>query len=191
MLVHRGIYEAAKGIFQQFLPEILDHLSRHGERAKLQFTGHSLGGSLSLLVNLMLLTRKIVSPSALRPVVTFGSPSVFCGGQKILNDLGLDESHVQSVMMHRDIVPRAFSCNYPNHVALILKRLNGSFRTHPCLNKNVSFILSSSLLPIMTIEIHELGLGLLSHVLLLFGLIFDTSLLGSDSSPHSCLLRTV
>ncbi|KAK9056130.1 hypothetical protein SSX86_027219 [Deinandra increscens subsp. villosa] len=134
--VHRGIYEAAKGIYEQFMPHILEHLNRYGERAKLQFTGHSLGGSLSLLVNLMLLTRKVVKPSALRPVVTFGSPFVFCNGQKILDQLGLDENHVHCVMMHRDIVPRAFSCNYPNHVAQLLKRLCGTFRTHSCLNKN-------------------------------------------------------
>lgn len=122
------------------MPEIMDHLNRHGERAKLQFTGHSLGGSLSLLVSLMLLNRGIVKPSTLRPVVTFGSPFVFCGGQKLLNYLGLDENHVHCVMMHRDIVPRAFSCSYPNHVALVLKRLSGTFRSHPCLNKNVSVI---------------------------------------------------
>uniref|UniRef100_M0ZGH4 Triacylglycerol lipase n=1 Tax=Solanum tuberosum TaxID=4113 RepID=M0ZGH4_SOLTU len=138
VLVHRGIYEAAKGIYDQFMPEIMEHLQRFGNKAKFQFTGHSLGGSLSLLVNLMLLTRKVVKPSSLLPVVTFGSPFVFCGGQKVLNDLGLDENHVQSVMMHRDIVPRAFSCNYPNHVAQVLKRLNRTFRSHPCLNKNVS-----------------------------------------------------
>ncbi|KAK1420232.1 hypothetical protein QVD17_21660 [Tagetes erecta] len=134
--VHRGIYEAAKGIYDQFMPYILEHLNRYGERAKLQFTGHSLGGSLSLLVNLMLLTRKVVKSSALRPVVTFGSPFVFCNGQKILDQLGLDENHVHCVMMHRDIVPRAFSCNYPKHVAQLLKRLCGPFRSHPCLNRN-------------------------------------------------------
>ncbi|KAL0290799.1 UNVERIFIED_CONTAM: Phospholipase A1 PLIP1, chloroplastic [Sesamum calycinum] len=136
VLVHRGIYEAAKGIYDQFMPEIRQHLNRFGDRAKLQFTGHSLGGSLALLVNLMLLTRNEVKPSALLPVVTFGSPFVFCGGQKILEQLGLDENHVHCVMMHRDIVPRAFSCNYPNYVAQVLKRLNGTFRSHPCLNKN-------------------------------------------------------
>ncbi|XP_004494811.1 phospholipase A1 PLIP1, chloroplastic isoform X2 [Cicer arietinum] len=136
VIVHRGIYEAAKGIYEQFMPEILDHLKRHGDRAKLQFTGHSLGGSLSLLVHLMLLTRKVVSSSTLRPVVTFGSPFVFCGGQKLIDELGLDESHIHCVMMHRDIVPRAFSCNYPDHVAVLLKRLNRTFRSHPCLTKN-------------------------------------------------------
>ncbi|KAE8700990.1 hypothetical protein F3Y22_tig00110549pilonHSYRG00065 [Hibiscus syriacus] len=131
VLVHRGIYEAAKGLYEQFLPEIMDHLERHGDRAKLQFTGHSLGGSLSLLVSLMLLTKKVVKPSALRPVVTFGAPFVFCGGQKIFDELGLDDNHVHCVMMHRDIVPRSFSCKYPNHAAVVLKRLPGSLRTHP------------------------------------------------------------
>lgn len=120
------------------MPQIMEHLNRYGERAKLQFTGHSLGGSLSLLVNLMLLMRKVIKPSALRPVVTFGSPFVFCGGQKILDELGLDENHVHCVIMHRDIVPRAFSCNYPDRAAQLLKRLHGTFRSHPCLNKNVS-----------------------------------------------------
>ncbi|XP_042504086.1 phospholipase A1 PLIP1, chloroplastic [Macadamia integrifolia] len=134
--VHRGIYEAAKGIYKQFMPEILKHLKRYGERAKLRFTGHSLGGSLSLLVSLMLLARGVINPSFLLPVVTFGSPSIFCGGQRILDKLGLNESHVHSVIMHRDIVPRAFSCNYPTRAVQILKRLNGSFRSHPCLNKH-------------------------------------------------------
>ncbi|KAF3524706.1 hypothetical protein F2Q69_00049672 [Brassica cretica] len=63
----------------------------------------------------------------MKHVVTFGSPFVSCGGEKILEELGLDERHVHCVMMmHRDIVPRAFSCNYPDFVALILKLLNGS-----------------------------------------------------------------
>ncbi|KAG6695284.1 hypothetical protein I3842_09G089900 [Carya illinoinensis] len=126
VVVHRGIYEAVKGIYEQFMPEIVEHLNKYGEHAKLQFTGHSLGGSLSLLVSLMLLTRKVVNPSILRSVVTFGSPFVFCGGQNILDELGLDESHIHCMMMHRDIVPRAFSCNYPNHVA-------GSSPPHPLL----------------------------------------------------------
>lgn len=138
MLVHRGIYEAAKGIYNQFMPEIIDHLKKYGNHAKFQFTGHSLGGSLSLLVHLMLLKNGILKPSMLQPVVTFGSPFVFCGGHKILNELGLDENDIHCVIMHRDIVPRAFSCNYPNHVAALLKRLSGSFQTHSCLNKSVS-----------------------------------------------------
>ncbi|KAM1051454.1 hypothetical protein ACFX15_032389 [Malus domestica] len=135
--VHRGIYESAQAMYQQFMPEILEHLHRNGELAKLQFTGHCLGGSIGLLVHMMLLTRKVVKPSTLLPVVTFGSPFVFCGGHKLLDPLGLDATdHIHCVMMHRDVVPRAFSCKYPNHVATLLKHLNGSFQSHPCLIKN-------------------------------------------------------
>lgn len=134
VLVHRGIYEAAKGIYEQMLPEIYSHLYTHGEDARFRFTGHSLGGSLSVLVNLMLLIRGVVPMSLLLPVITFGSPCIMCGGDYLLKKLGLPTSHIQSVMMHRDIVPRAFSCHYHDHVAEILKRINANFRNHPCLD---------------------------------------------------------
>ncbi|KAI4340250.1 hypothetical protein MLD38_025109 [Melastoma candidum] len=132
--VHRGIYEAAKGIYEQMLPELWEHLKAKGNKATFRFTGHSLGGSLSLLINLMLLIRGEVPAACLLPVITFGAPSVMCGGDRLLNKLGLPKSHVQSVTMHRDIVPRAFSCHYPGHVAEILKAVNGKFRTHSCLD---------------------------------------------------------
>ncbi|CAL9178447.1 phospholipase A1 PLIP2, chloroplastic-like [Musa acuminata AAA Group] len=131
--VHRGIYEAAKGMYHQMLPEIRSHLKSHGQSATLRFTGHSLGGSLALLVNLMLLIRGEAPPSSLLPVITFGAPSIMCGGDNLLRKLGLPKYHVQAITMHRDIVPRAFSCNYPDHVAKILKAVNGNFRDHPCL----------------------------------------------------------
>ncbi|XP_057517155.1 phospholipase A1 PLIP2, chloroplastic-like [Amaranthus tricolor] len=134
VLVHRGIYEAAKGMYQQMLPEIHAYMKTHGSRAKFRFTGHSLGGSLSLIINLMLLMRGEVPYSSLLPVITFGSPNVMCGGDGLLRKLGLPKSHIQSVVMHRDIVPRAFSCNYPRPAAQLLKAVNGSFRNHPCLN---------------------------------------------------------
>lgn len=142
--MHRGIYEAAKGIYQQMLPEVHAHLKSRGSRATFRFTGHSLGGSLALLVNLMLLIRNEVPVSSLLPVITFGSPSIMCGGDSLLEKLGLPKSHVQAITMHRDIVPRAFSCNYPNHVAELLKAVNGNFRSHPCLNKQVKFWFSKS-----------------------------------------------
>ncbi|KAJ4838652.1 hypothetical protein Tsubulata_004245 [Turnera subulata] len=134
VLVHRGIYEAAKGMYEQMLPEVRAHLKSHGKHATFRFTGHSLGGSLSLLINLMLLVRGEVPASSLLPVVTFGAPSIMCGGDSLLQKLGLPRGHVQSITMHRDIVPRAFSCSYPNHVAELLKAVNGNFRNHPCLN---------------------------------------------------------
>ncbi|PIN04633.1 hypothetical protein CDL12_22822 [Handroanthus impetiginosus] len=134
VLVHRGIYEAAKGIYKQMLPEICAHLKSHGDRATFRFTGHSLGGSLSVLVNLMLLIRGEAPRSSLLPVITFGAPSIMCGGDRLLRILGLPRKHVRSITMHRDVVPRAFSCNYPSHVAEFLKAINGNFRNHPCLN---------------------------------------------------------
>ncbi|KAK1356885.1 hypothetical protein POM88_050141 [Heracleum sosnowskyi] len=60
VLVHRGIYEAAKGIYEQMLPEVRDHVKNHGSHAYLRFTGHSLGGSLSVMLNLMLLIRELL-----------------------------------------------------------------------------------------------------------------------------------
>ncbi|WVZ71782.1 hypothetical protein U9M48_020323 [Paspalum notatum var. saurae] len=133
VLVHRGIYEAAKGIYHQMLPYVKSHLASSGKSARLRFTGHSLGGSLALLVNLMLLKRGEAPASSLLPVITFGAPCIMCGGDHLLRRLGLPRSHVQSVTMHRDIVPRVFSCHYPDHVANILKLANGNFRSHPCL----------------------------------------------------------
>ena len=137
--VHRGIYEAAKGMYHQMLPEIRSHMKSHGQSATLRFTGHSLGGSLALLVNLMLLIRGEAPPSSLLPVITFGAPSIMCGGDNLLRKLGLPKYHVQAITMHRDIVPRAFSCNYPDHVAKILNAVNGNFRNHPCLKNQVKF----------------------------------------------------
>ncbi|CAA2981368.1 uncharacterized protein LOC111406815 [Olea europaea subsp. europaea] len=134
VLVHRGIYEAAKGMYEQMLPEVRSHLKSHGGQATFRFTGHSLGGSLSLLLNLMLLIRGEVPVSSLLPVITFGAPSIMCGGDRLLHNLGLPQSHVRAISMHRDIVPRAFSCKYPNHVAKFLKAVNRNFRNHPCLH---------------------------------------------------------
>ncbi|MBA0736879.1 hypothetical protein Gogos_010367 [Gossypium gossypioides] len=134
VLVHRGIYEIAKGMYEGMLPDVRSHLKSHGKRATFRFTGHSLGGSLSLLLNLMLLIRGEVPASSLLPVIMFGSPSIMCGGDRLLLQLGLPRSHVQAITMHRDIVPRAFSCNFPSRVVELLKALNGKFRHHPCLN---------------------------------------------------------
>ncbi|KAH9608871.1 hypothetical protein KSS87_002360 [Heliosperma pusillum] len=134
VFVHRGIYEAAKGMYQQMLPEVQAYMNTHGSRAKFRFTGHSLGGSLSMLINLMLLMRGEVPYASLLPVITYGSPCVMCGGDELLRKLALPKSHVQAIVMHRDIVPRAFSCNYPQPAAQLLKAVNGSFRNYPCLN---------------------------------------------------------
>nr|GEY12491.1 alpha/beta hydrolase fold protein [Tanacetum cinerariifolium] len=120
-IVHRGIYEAAKVVYKEMLPRVHEHLQRHGNRATIRLTGHSLGGSLSLLVNLMLLIRGQVHISCLLPVITFGAPWVMCGGDRLLHNLGLPRNHLQGITMHRDIA------------------INGNFRNHPCLNKNLLY----------------------------------------------------
>lgn len=121
------------------LPLVKSHLNSHGSSAKFRFTGHSLGGSLAMLIKLMLLMRGVAPTSALLPVITFGAPAVMCGGDYLLRKLGLSMDHVHGITMHRDIVPRAFSCNYPDNVTQILKAVNGNFRKHRCLVNQVTF----------------------------------------------------
>lgn len=134
ILVHRGIYEAAKGLYEQVLPEVLAHFNSHGDLAQIRLTGHSLGGSLAALLALLFQIRGVLPHSAILPVITFGSPCIMCGGDTLLRKLNLPQSCIQSVIMHRDIVPRAFACDYPDRAAQVLKRLNGRFQDHPCLN---------------------------------------------------------
>ncbi|KAL2653159.1 hypothetical protein R1flu_021287 [Riccia fluitans] len=133
VMVHRGIYEAAKGLYDQILPCVMQHLRNHGERARIRFVGHSLGGSIGVLLSLMLVTRGVVKPTSLLPVYAFGSPYIMCGGDYLLRKLGLPLDHVQYIVMHRDIVPRSTACNYPDTVAEILRRINGTLRDHSCL----------------------------------------------------------
>uniref|UniRef100_A0A7N0TTB1 Fungal lipase-type domain-containing protein n=1 Tax=Kalanchoe fedtschenkoi TaxID=63787 RepID=A0A7N0TTB1_KALFE len=136
VLVHSGIYDAAMGIYEQLRPEIQAHLrsATNRRRPLLQFTGHSLGGSIATLLNLMLLIRAEAPISALLPVVTFGSPFIMCGGEELMQDLGLPRGHVQGVVLHRDIVPKAFSVTLADRLIDILKAVNANFRCHPCLN---------------------------------------------------------
>lgn len=137
VLVHRGIYDAAKVMYAQMLPEVSAHVQAHGRHALFRFTGHSLGGSLSLLISLMLLIRGEVPSSGLLPVITYGSPSIMCGGDHLLHELGLPRSHVRAMILHRDIVPRVFACHYPSRLSGLLKAVKGNFRNHPCLNNQV------------------------------------------------------
>ena len=65
-----------------------EHLARHGARAKVHITGHSLGGGLAVLVALMLILRGGAPRAALADVWTFGAPYVLCGGDALLARLG-------------------------------------------------------------------------------------------------------
>ncbi len=54
-------------------------------------------------------------------------------GAGLLARLGLSEGAVRNVLITRDIVPRAFACDY-TLVADILKRVSPAFRQHRCLS---------------------------------------------------------
>lgn len=138
VMVHRGIYIAAKALYRDLLPLIRSHIAVQGrQRAKIQLAGHSLGGSLSTLLCLMLHLRGEVAPHNMLPVYTFGAPSIMCGGDQLLATLGLPKDHVRQIVMHRDLVPRAFACEYPGHIAQVLRRVSGALRNHPCLLSQV------------------------------------------------------
>ena len=61
------------------------------------------------------------------------SSSVKSGGGGVLDKLGLPTGAVRNIIMHKDIVPRAFACDY-SLVADLLRRVGESFREHHCLS---------------------------------------------------------
>lgn len=146
MKAHRGVYEAACKLYDIFLPLVQDYIEMHPQ-GTIAFTGHSLGGSLGTMLMLMFFHRGILQSSNLAPVHTFGSPAVFCGGEScsgncpvdgeeavgVLDKLGLPHDAIRNVIMHKDIVPRAFACDY-SIVADFLKHVHESFREHHCLH---------------------------------------------------------
>ncbi|KFM27972.1 DnaJ-like protein subfamily B member 4 [Auxenochlorella protothecoides] len=135
--VHRGVYELACALYPVFLPLVREHVmaaatdSPGAPPRRLAFTGHSLGGSVGVVLSLMLVARGELAPRHLAPVYTFGAPAVLHDGTNdgLLCALGLDEGAVRGVTMHRDIVPRAFACDYAP-LAEVLRRLSAAFRGH-------------------------------------------------------------
>ncbi|KXZ51423.1 hypothetical protein GPECTOR_12g385 [Gonium pectorale] len=176
--VHRGVYEAAKTLYDDILPLIQQHLES-SPYATVSFSGHSLGGSLGTVLMLLFVVRGVLKPANISPVYTFGAPAIFCQGAVpnappdrcancnlschmrngvgatadgraavasgaagplaglaataasmeqeqvlplgLLASLGLSEDQVVNVIMHKDIVPRAFVCDY-TAVAGVLHR---------------------------------------------------------------------
>lgn len=144
--IHRGVYAAALGLYDTLLPLIVQHVDT-SPFAKISFVGHSLGGALGTALMLMLKRRGVLPGSAIAPVYTFGGAAAFCDGgadpcptacpvgapycgtRTLLAKLGLPEGIVRNVVMHRDVVPRAFTCDY-SLVKDILKNMHVSFREH-------------------------------------------------------------
>eukprot|EP00775_Hariotina_reticulata_P012659 gene12659-12786_t len=157
--VHRGAYEAACALYDRFLPLVQEHVDRDPV-ARVCFTGHSIGGAMAVLLMLMFRHRGVLHPEQIGPVYTFGSPAVFCDGAlggwgpcsqqqpghepdsctlgaSLMSRLGLSEDIIRSVMTTRDIVPRAFSCDY-SLVAELLRSWGPNWREHTCLSGGAS-----------------------------------------------------
>ena len=142
---HRGFYESAMEMYDIVRPTVLEHLNSPPKVGKdgrplpprVGFTGHSLGGAIAVLLALILHKREEgrVTRDHLAPVYTMGSPQAICGAHNgLMGRTGsLPASMFRSVMMHRDIVPRALACYYPDAVTRMLANVNDKFGTHECL----------------------------------------------------------
>lgn len=53
----------------------------------------------------------------------------------LLERLGMGRGMVRNVIMHKDIVPRAFACDYSS-VADLLARVGPAFKEHGCLQNS-------------------------------------------------------
>jgi len=137
VIIHRGVYSVAMQLYDRLLPLVEEHLAR-SPFAKVCFTGHSLGGALGIALMLMYKHRGVLPAWAMAPTYTFGVASAFwdaweCSATgchadyhgeacdrpdtsdshgSILERFGLPEDMVRNIIMHRDIVPRAFTCDY-------------------------------------------------------------------------------
>ena len=103
-VVHRGAYEAMLRIFD----EVTQRLARFGEEADRlpwHFCGHSMGGSVALLLYLAGLTRNYGDSR----VFMFGSPSVLM--EPCFSKVH-DATHVVHVVHAYDVVPRLLACDY-------------------------------------------------------------------------------
>lgn len=79
-----------------------------------------------------------------------------CLQDGLLAAVGVPPSAIRNVLMHKDLVPRAFACDY-RLVADLLRRVNESFREHACLSgtgRVVSALVTSVLGPVLAPTIH-------------------------------------
>ncbi|WIA12809.1 hypothetical protein OEZ85_006440 [Tetradesmus obliquus] len=150
--VHRGAYEAAQALYERFLPLVQEQVDSD-PCARVAFTGHSIGGAMAVMLMIMFRRRGVLGPQQIAPVYTFGAPAIFCDGAlgtcsacvtqpdgseacslggTLLARLGLSEDIIRCCIATRDIVPRAFSCDY-SPVAELLRSWGPSWREHSCL----------------------------------------------------------
>ena len=80
-----------------------------------------------MILAMLLLVRNGAPRYALADVWAFGAPYVMTGGEALLARLGLPRSFVRMVTMGDDIVPRSFSCYYPQWARSVLDNAPGPF----------------------------------------------------------------
>lgn len=165
--IHRGVYGVAEVLYELFVPLVREFLQAN-PTGKISMTGHSLGGSLATVLVLMLVHRGVLPPKSVGSVHTFGAAACFCdaatcGGscadcghqcalktegcgvhppsQGLLKKLNLPASSIVNVVMNKDIVPRAFACDY-SPVAALLRNVGPGFRDLCCLQHDRSLLYS-------------------------------------------------
>eukprot|EP00697_Spironema_sp_BW2_P005050 gnl/Spiro4/16818_TR9051_c0_g1_i1.p1 gnl/Spiro4/16818_TR9051_c0_g1~~gnl/Spiro4/16818_TR9051_c0_g1_i1.p1 ORF type:complete len:387 (+),score=100.91 gnl/Spiro4/16818_TR9051_c0_g1_i1:58-1218(+) len=98
---HSGFYELAQQMrADTALMDCLSHASAHG--SALTFTGHSLGGSVVLILSYLLTLDAAIPVSR---VITFGQPKVFSSQPTYTYPSELLRQPLLRVMNHLDIVP--------------------------------------------------------------------------------------
>ena len=130
-LVHRGIYDIAATLLAQFEPVIASFLERN-PHGKIAFTGHSLGGGIAAVLTLLAHLRLKIPAATFLGTYMIGAPSCMSDASDLFANIEMDEDQFNSVMLEKDIVPRAFACDYPDTVIDLLCRLNENFAIHPC-----------------------------------------------------------
>jgi predicted lipase len=80
--VHRGVYEAALALYPRIRAIVEEHLAS-SPYARVSFTGHSLGGSIAMVLALMLLHRQVLRAPQLGPIYTFGAAACFCEADSV------------------------------------------------------------------------------------------------------------
>ena len=117
---HSGFLTVAEEIWPVVKPLVTDPAV--GPRAELVFAGHSMGGTLGLLLCLLARAEGGRAPGGLR-TVAFGSPpaltSTAADGAAALELGGLDPANVQTFVLDRDPVPRSLLAAGPTYRAAL------------------------------------------------------------------------
>eukprot|EP00406_Dinophysis_acuminata_P064540 CAMPEP_0179292540 /NCGR_PEP_ID=MMETSP0797-20121207/42906_1 /TAXON_ID=47934 /ORGANISM="Dinophysis acuminata, Strain DAEP01" /LENGTH=413 /DNA_ID=CAMNT_0021001651 /DNA_START=125 /DNA_END=1366 /DNA_ORIENTATION=- len=132
VLVHRGFYRAARKLLRDSrLRAVVARAAEAGRRVA--FTGHSMGGTVAVLLALLLAQRGLLKASRLSGVYGFGSTEALCArARHFTARFGLDRHKFVNVMNLHDIVPRLTSCACPEFMEkIVLEGSVGGFRFNP------------------------------------------------------------